>query len=325
MSRAPSTDLSAYGRILMPDEAQEPILARPVRTALTEWLTEIWCGEELRAVDLMPRRRAIFTGPPGGGKTTLAHHLSARLGLPMLVVTPDRFKTAFVSESAAQVGNLFRALQAVPEPMLVFFDEFDSLAAKRMNTGHNPGVEQNHNEVINSMLQGLDACNCFVVAATNFADRVDEAIWRRFEIQITLDLPGDSERRRILARYFAPFVLPETALAALSEALATASPALIRQFAEHIKRQIVVGPKADWPMDRDAVIARVVTSVKPHPDLGLPRLWSLGVKDKALAQVPWPLMRALADYPDHAPAAAKPGGPAKGGDVVPMRRKGGEK
>ena len=101
-------------------------------------------------------------------------------------------------------------------------------------------------------------------------------------------------------------MLPESALAALSEALSSATPALIRQFCEHIKRQLVVGPKAGWDMDRAAVIARLVASVNPHPEAGKPRLWSHGANDKAIARLPWPLSKSLADYPS-ADASDAPG------------------
>lgn len=319
MGRVPSSDLAAFGTIMLPSEADEPILAKPVRSALLEWLEEIWCADDLKAVGLKPRSRAIFHGAPGTGKTTLAHHLAARLGLPMLKVTSDRFKTAYVSESARNIGQLFRLLRDLDEPVLVFFDEFDSLAAKRMNSGHNPTAEQSHNETINTILSGLDDWAGFCVAATNFADRVDEAIWRRFEIQIELKVPGDHERRRILERYFAPFVLPDESLAALSASLETASPALMRSFAENIKRQVVVGPKAGWSMDKADVIGRVLASVKPHPDLGLPALWSRGLEDRALPMFPWPLERSLAAYP----AAPKVADGRENSSVVPLRRKGG--
>lgn len=73
--------LADFGEVLQPAEAQEPILARPVRASLIEWLTEIWAAKELEEVGLEPRRRALFHGAPGTGKTTLAHHLAARLGL----------------------------------------------------------------------------------------------------------------------------------------------------------------------------------------------------------------------------------------------------
>lgn len=317
-------DLSSFGHFLMPKDASEPILAAPVREALMEWLEEIWAEDALAEVGLKARARALFHGAPGTGKTTLAHHLAARLGLPMLKVTPDRFKTAFVSESAANIGRLFALLRENTEPILVFFDEFDSLAAKRMNGGFNASAEQNHNEAINSILSGLDDWNGFCVAATNYADRVDEAVWRRFEIQIELKVPGDHERRRILERYLAPFVLPPSSLAALSESLETASPALIRSFAENIKRQIVVGPKAGWVMERDAVIGRAVATVMPHPEIGKPRLWSLGLKDKAVPLFPWPLEKSLSAYPGGAENAPRMGGQAETASVVPLRRKGGE-
>ena len=310
--------ITDFGIVLSPEEAAEPILAKAVRTALLEWLEELWAADELRAVALQPRRRAIFHGVPGTGKTTLAHHLAARLGLPMLHVRPERFKTTYVHESAKAIGKLFDALRELDEPLFLFLDEFDSLAAARMNGGMNPTAEQDHNETINTLLSNLDRYEGFAVAATNYGDRIDPAVWRRFEIHVELALPGDHERQRILERYFAPFVLPKSALAALSTALEAASPALIRSFAEHIKRQIVVGPKAGWAMDRDAVLSRVIETVRPHPDIGLPRLWSLGLKDAAVSRLPWPLKTDADAYPEAEPASPASSEP---GAVVPLKRR----
>jgi len=295
------TDLAGFGAILMPEEAQEPILARPVRSALMEWLTEIWASDELKAVGLKPRQRAIFHGAPGTGKTTLAHHLAARLGLPMLVVRAEKLQSQYVSESGVLVGRLFDLIAETGQPIFLFFDEFDSVAAKRMNSGRNEVGEQDHNHTVNVLLANFDRYDGFIVAATNFGDRVDQALWRRFEIQIELALPGDGERRRILERYLAPFVLPEPSLSHLSDALETASPALMRSLAENLKRQIVVGKKAKWDMTRDAVMSRLIASVQPHPDLGLPRLWSHGTSDIAVRNLPWPLEKSLEDYPDVVP------------------------
>ena len=297
--------VESFGDVLLPDEAAEPILAKPVRAGLMEWLTEIWAKDELAEVGLKARRRAIFHGAPGTGKTTLAHHLAARLGLPMLVVRPERLKSKWIGQTAMQIGELFDALKAEEHPFFLFFDEFDSLAAQRMDSGNNEVGEQDHNHGVNTLLANFDRYEGFIVAATNHGRRVDEAIWRRFEIQIELALPGDHERRRILERYLSPFVLPAGAMAGLSEALETASPALMRSFAEHIKRQTIVGPKAGWAMDRASVIERVLATVKPHPDIGLPRLWSLGIADKAVSAFPWPLAKSLDAYPpeDESPAA----------------------
>lgn len=42
----------------------------------------------------------------------------------------------------------------------------------------------------------------------------------------------------------------------------------------------------------DAVIIRILSSVAPHPELGKPRPWSIGVEDRAVGAMPWPLPRA---------------------------------
>jgi SpoVK/Ycf46/Vps4 family AAA+-type ATPase len=282
--------LEEFGSLLQPSEAVEPILARPVRGALLEWLTEVWAEDELKAVGLTARKRAIFDGKPGVGKTTLAHHLSARLGLPMLAVRPERLINKWVGSTARNIGALFDAAADEESPVVLFLDEFDAIGLKRRDA--DTGAEDERNAFVNTLLQCIDRHSGFLIAATNFAGHIDQAIWRRFDIHITLDLPGQFERERILSRYLAPYGLPADALSAMAEAFATASPALIRQFCEGVKRQIVIGPKVDWPMGKSDVIGRLLASVQPHPDLGKPRLWSHGTDDAAVRAMPWPLPMA---------------------------------
>jgi SpoVK/Ycf46/Vps4 family AAA+-type ATPase len=285
-------DFQSFAHIVSPEEAMEPILARPVRNALMEWLTEIWAEDELVAVGLKPRRRALFFGAAGTGKTTLAHHLAARLGLPMAIVRPDDIHGRYVGTGTANVKRIFDAAEAFEQPLVLFFDEVDTLAQKRMHAGINPSTEHDHNAMVNTLLARLEAYDSFVIAATNRGDALDEAVWRRFEIHIEIALPGQFERERILARYLAPFGVPVPVLKALGEATETATPALMRSFCENLKRQIVVGPKCGWDMDRDAVIERLLAAILPHPDLGKPRLWTLGRRDHAVKMLPWPLPRA---------------------------------
>lgn len=302
----------SFGTILEPSEAAEPILPEGVQGALMEWLTEIWAKKELEKVNLKPRQRAIFDGAPGVGKTTLAHHLAARLGLRMLAVRPDRIIDCWVGSSGRNIGAVFDAVQNESEPVLLFFDEFDSIAGKRGR--RQQAADDNRTEMVNTLLQRMDAFNGLLIAATNFGKHIDEAVWRRFDIHITLELPGFGERTHILRRYLAPYQLPQQQLDELSRALETATPALMRQLCEGLKRALVIGPKVGWDMRKEQVIDRLLSSIHPHPECGKPRLWSLGAKDLALSLLTWPL--STEQPAEAALSASEPEAHA----VIPLRR-----
>jgi SpoVK/Ycf46/Vps4 family AAA+-type ATPase len=287
-----------FGTLFWPEEAMQPILARGVRTALMEWLTEIWSEAELQAVGIGPRKRAMFCGKPGTGKTTLAHHLSARLGLPMLAVRPECIISKWVGETGQKIGQLFDLAEkgiepeggGDPAPMVLFIDEFDALSRQRRRGEQ--ASDDSRNEEVNTLLQRIEQFTGFLIAATNFGEHIDQAVWRRFDIHIELELPGQDEREKILARYLDPFGLPARALTLLGNAFETASPALMRQFCENLKRQIIIGPKLNLDMRKGPVIERLLSAVSPHPDLGKPRLWSRLAADDSIKAMPWPLPSA---------------------------------
>lgn len=315
--RPTPVELSDFGDVLLPEQAMEPILARPVRSALLEWLTEIWAADELAEVGLMPRRRALFFGAPGTGKTTLAHHLAARLGLPMLAVRSETIIDTWLGSTGRNIGALFSAARE-EGPCILFIDEFDALATKRQASSQ--AASQERNASVNVLLQRIEQHDGIIIAATNFSDQIDQAIWRRFDIQIELALPGPDERRRILARYLEPYGLPGYALDEMAEALSTASPSLMRQFCEALKRNLVLGDRLGWDMRRAQTVDRILSGVQPHKDLGRPRLWAHGGEDRAVGMMPWPLPLAA----DLAANAAPPVPPPAAPEVIAFPPRGGK-
>lgn len=302
-----------------PREAEEPILAPHARAAVFEWLAEIRAQAELKAVGLKPRSTALLHGPPGCGKTTLAHHLAARLGIPMVIVGAENLNSKWLGDSEKAVAALFRTLETSGVRCVVFLDEMEAIGRRRDLAGEGSAARQNIG-MLGVLLRKIEEFEGLLLGATNRAEDLDPALWRRFGMQIVVDLPTADERFAILKRYFLPFEWREDDLDLLVDVTEGASPALLRGLAEGVKRSLMLAPK----MRRDvslpsAVFGPLVLSIRPPPEFdGKIPLWCKGGEllasfDAAMA---WPPMRADVKGWDGAaePAAAEPTEPKGGGD-----------
>ncbi len=285
--------LQRFAQILRPEDVDEPILAPSVANAVHEWMVEINNSGELSAVKVEPRRLALLYGPPGTGKTTLAHHVAARLGLPLVAVQSERIVGKYLGETGERLGQLFDVLKDVERDCVLLLDEFDALAMRRQG-GSLSGGQQERNQALTVLLRRIEDFRGVGLAATNTKDILDPAMWRRFGLQISVDLPGRKERFAILRKYALPFDLEDKAIDVLVRMTPGCSPSLLRQLMEGMKRTLVLAPKLHFDASRpERVFAHVLASISPPPEMDQPPLWADSRAVEEVRSIRWPPARSI--------------------------------
>lgn len=284
--RSFEAEFGKYGQIVYPGDAEAPILTPPVRAALHQWLFEMNSAPQLEAVGLKPRTRALLSGPPGCGKTTLAHHMAARMGLPMLIIQSAEVISKYIGGTGENINKLFREARRSTGEIAIFFDEFDSMSHRRQEGTTSAATEKNN--IVIALLQEMDRFEGILFAATNKSGEVDAAIWRRFQLQIEIGFPGEEERFAIMRRYLAPYQVDDDTVAGLAEAFEGASPALMKECGETIRRSLILGERMGLSNALEDIMARFVSSAAPSEGMPVPRLWQApSVEISRLSKLPW--------------------------------------
>ncbi|MCW2761323.1 MAG: ATPase family associated with various cellular [Marmoricola sp.] len=177
------------------------ILAPEVVDKLDSLAAEIPAWERLADAGIPQRRRVLFHGPPGCGKSTAAEALAAQLCVPLVVVRLDSVISSYLGQTAT---NLRRIMEyANSARWVVLFDEFDALGRMRDDPSEHGEIKR----VVNAFLQMLDAYRgpSLLVAATNHEGLLDGALWRRFDEVVTFPRPTVHQARAVLRRRLSSF------------------------------------------------------------------------------------------------------------------------
>lgn len=160
--------------------------------------TQLGRAGELKAIGAKPVKGVLFTGAPGTGKTHLARIIADVSGAVFYQVSGPSVVSKWVGDSEETLRRLFEDA-AKKERAIIFFDEIDSIAARR---GSDSNGESKR--VVAQLLTLLDGfkpdSNVIVIAATNRVEDIDEALLRpgRFDWEIAFDLPTERDRLEIL-------------------------------------------------------------------------------------------------------------------------------
>ena len=139
----------------------------------------------------------LLTGPPGTGKTLLAKAVATECEANFISIKGPELVSKWVGESEKAVREIFKKAKQVA-PTVIFFDEFDSIASSRGSSNNNV-----NDKVVNQLLTELDGVEeltgVSIIAATNRADLIDEALKRpgRLDSIIEIGLPDEKTRLEI--------------------------------------------------------------------------------------------------------------------------------
>jgi SpoVK/Ycf46/Vps4 family AAA+-type ATPase len=169
-------------------------LAEASHASLERVLLEQRERAQLRTHGFSPLRKLLLLGPPGTGKTMTGGVLASELSLPLFAIQLDGLITKFMGETASKLRLIFDAIEQTRAVYL--FDEFDALGSQRGL----PNEVGEIRRVLNSFLQFLeqDESDSLIVAATNHAELLDRALYRRFDIVIEYDLPTPDVAERVM-------------------------------------------------------------------------------------------------------------------------------
>lgn len=197
-----SEEESGLLEIRQPERYWPDLIVNPETQVLLERvITEVRRSELLETHGMRPKRRLLFCGPPGCGKTLTAEVLASELGLPLLYTRFDAVISSYLGQTAAHLRKIFD--YASEGRWVLFFDEFDAIGKSRDNISEHGELKR----VVNSFLQLLDnfSAPSLVIAATNHEGLLDRALWRRFDEIIRFDRPNREQMPAIVKRKLSAF------------------------------------------------------------------------------------------------------------------------
>jgi len=143
---------------------------------------------------------ALFSGPPGTGKSMAAEVIARELGLDLYKIDLSRVVSKYIGETEKNLDRVFAAAES--SNAILFFDEADSLFGKRSE------VRDSHdryaNVEVSYLLQKMEEYEGLAILASNLRQHLDQAFLRRLAFTVHFPFPDETSRLRIWQRSWPP-------------------------------------------------------------------------------------------------------------------------
>jgi AAA+ superfamily predicted ATPase len=136
---------------------------------------------------------ALFSGPPGTGKTMCAGLVARELGTELYQVDLSKIVSKWIGETEKNLAALFDAAEA--GHAILLFDEADAIFGKR--TDVKSSNDRHANQETNYLLQRLESFAGICILTTNHEMAIDEAFRRRLSVHVRFPMPETDERKRL--------------------------------------------------------------------------------------------------------------------------------
>ena len=141
----------------------------------------------------------LLFGAPGTGKSMCAQVIAHELNLELYRVDLSKVIDKYVGETEKSISMIFR--EAKKCNVVLFFDECDTLFAKRSDDGGSNQASNNNKTAL--LLQEVEAYDGVSVLATNYKHNIDPAFFRRMKYIVEFQFP-DVDTREMLWRTTIP-------------------------------------------------------------------------------------------------------------------------
>ncbi|MFH1224495.1 MAG: CDC48 family AAA ATPase [Candidatus Diapherotrites archaeon] len=153
--------------------------------------------DSFKKMGIRPPRGILLYGPPGVGKTLLGKAIGTESGENFISVKCPQLVSMWLGESEKGIRNIFKRARQV-SPVIVFFDEIDSIASMRGGSFDSGGTRD---KIVNQLLTELDGIeslkDVIFIAATNRPDLIDPGLLRSGRIDKIIKVPAPDEKSRL--------------------------------------------------------------------------------------------------------------------------------